>query len=148
MQQTTVNARVVRWRCAIGMIVMAVTVIGGGIGASCAGAQESPSPAANAGRIWYEKYCTPCHGAGGGPGEAVFVKNKQPIDLRTYVQRHGGKFPSGDWLMVVMAEPLQNPHTEVWERIRREDGGGTDSQTVGRAKVRSIADYIVSIQVK
>ena len=78
----------------------------------------------------------------------MFVKNKQPIDLRTYVQRHGGKFPSGDWLMVVMAEPLQNPHTEVWERIRREDGGGTDSKTVGRAKVRSIADYIVSIQVK
>jgi hypothetical protein len=128
-------------------MVTFVTLVGI-VGTRCAAAQQAPSPPVHNGRIWYEKYCTPCHGTGGAPGEAVFVKNTQPIDLRTYVQRHGGKFPSGDWLMVVMAEPLHNPHTEVWERIRREDGGGTDSETVGRAKVRSIADYIVSVQAK
>lgn len=147
MREMDVNAGGECWRCAIGVIVTFVT-LAGIVGTPCAGAQQAPSPAAINGRIWYEKYCTPCHATGGAPGEAVFVKSKQPIDLRTYVQRHGGKFPSGDWLMVVMAEPLQNPHTEVWERIRREDGGGTDSETVGRAKVRSIADYIVSIQAK
>ena len=147
MQGKNVNARVGRWRRAIGVIVATVALVGI-VGTRCAAAQQAPSPAANNGRIWYEKYCTPCHGTGGAPGEAVFVRNQQPIDLRTYVQRHGGEFPSGEWLMVVMAEPLHNPHTEAWERMHREDSGGTSGKTVARGKVRSIADYIVSIQAK
>src|SRR5262249_60919236 len=48
----------------------------------------------NAGKMWYDKYCTPCHGSGGAPGEAVFRATKQPVDLRTYVQRHGGHVPA------------------------------------------------------
>ena len=41
------------------------------------------------GRLWYEKYCTPCHGQGGAPGSAVFSNSKEPVDLRVYDQhRH------------------------------------------------------------
>lgn len=149
MQHMTVNARGGRRRCAIGVIVTAAALIGGCVHPRCAKAQDSPSSTPGSGRVWYEKYCTPCHGVGGAPGSAVFVKSKEPVDLRTYVQRHGGKFPAADWLMVVFAQPLNNPHTEVWGRIRGEEqGGGTSSDAAARAKVRWIADYIVSIQAK
>ncbi len=148
MQHMTVNARGPRRRCTMGVIVTAATLIGSCVAPGFARAQGSPPSTPGYGRIWYEKYCTPCHGVGGTPGSAVFVKTDQPVDLRTYVQRHGGEFPSGEWLMVVMAEPLHNPHTEVWERMHREDSGGTSGKTVARGKVRSIADYIVSIQAK
>jgi len=142
----TVNARL-RGRCAIRVIATAATLIGCWVGPSRAGAQDQQSSTPGDGRIWYQKYCTPCHGPGGAPGSAVFVASKEPIDLRTYVQRHGGKFPTGDWLSVVFGQPPQNPHTAIWERIRRDESG-TSSETVARGKVRSIADYILSIQTK
>jgi hypothetical protein len=107
MQHDRVNATSMRWRCALGAIATAATLMTCYLGPSPARAQAHPSSTPGDGRIWYEKYCTPCHGPGGAPGSAVFAKSKQPVDLRTYVQRHGGKFPSGDWLTVVMAEP---PH--------------------------------------
>jgi mono/diheme cytochrome c family protein len=54
-----------------------------------------------AGKVWYEKYCMPCHGQGGAPGDAVYRATKERVNLRTYVQRHGGKFPANDWLAVI-----------------------------------------------
>lgn len=141
------DARRGSYRYGIGIVVAAAALISYWLAPSCADAQAPPSSTPGYGRIWYDMYCTPCHGPGGVPGSAVFAATKQPVDLRTYVQRHGGEFPAGEWLMVVMAEPLQNPHTEVWQRIR-QDEGGADPQIGARGKVRSIADYIVSIQAK
>jgi hypothetical protein len=46
-----------------------------------------------------------------------------------------------------MAEPMQNPHTEVWQRIRHDEGGA-HSEIGARGKVRSIADYVLSVQAK
>jgi hypothetical protein len=146
MQHMTVNSGVAR--CAIRVIVTAAALISCWVDPRYARAQDSPSSTAAHGRIWYDKYCTPCHGVGGAPGSAVFATSKQPVDLRTYVQRHGGTFPAGEWLMVVVAEPLHNPHTEVWERIKHDEGGGTNSEVGARGKVRSIADYVLSIQTK
>lgn len=111
-------------------------------------AEGQATPLPGDGRIWYEKYCTPCHGPGGAPGKAVFKTSKEPVDLRTYVQRHGGTFPSGDWLSVVFAETPHNPHTAIWDRLRRDENSAGGNETTARAKVRSIADYIVSIQEK
>ena len=147
MQQVTMHMRLEPYRYGIGILVAAATLISCCLAPSRADAQAQPSSTPGYGGIWYEQYCTPCHGPGGAPGSAVFVATKQPVDLRTYVQRHGGKFPAGDWLMVVMAEPLQNPHTEIWQRIR-QDEGGANSEIGARGKVRSIADYILSIQAK
>ena len=46
---------------------------GGAERAPAAGAEEDEVQKARveAGRVWYEKYCVPCHGAGGAPGKAV-----------------------------------------------------------------------------
>lgn len=128
-------------RFTVGVLLTAATLISCGVHPRPVRAQEL-----DYGRVWYEKYCTPCHGVGGGPGEATFVASKQPIDLRTYVHRHGDKFPAADWLMVVINKPPQNPHTKVWEDLRRHEAGGIAEEAATRGKVRSIADYIISIQ--
>ena len=38
-----------------------------------------------AGKVWYEKYCTPCHGQGGGPGSAVY-RGSDPARRPPYVR--------------------------------------------------------------
>jgi hypothetical protein len=40
---------------------------------------------AEAGRLWYDKYCTPCHGPAGAPGTAVYADTRKPVDLRNYI---------------------------------------------------------------
>ena len=102
-----------------------------------------------AGRIWYEAYCTPCHGKGGAPGSAVYAKTKEPVDLHTYVQRHGGRFPAGEWFAVVSGTPHNPIHTEAWEKIRRKhETSGSSGHAAARGIVVSIADYILSLQTK
>jgi hypothetical protein len=101
---------------------------------------------AEAGRQWYERYCTPCHGVAGAPGSAVYADTKKPVDLRDYVERHGGKFPAARWINVVATENPTLVHTEVWYKIRDSQGTFISSDAAGRAVVASIASYIRSIQ--
>lgn len=108
------------------------------------------------GKVWYDKYCTPCHGEGGSPGSAVFVGTRKPIDLRTYQQRNGGTFPSTRWWDVTFSPEPGAVHTDVWERIRNDqsktEAGKTDrSQEIGRditarGAVANIEYYVMSIQ--
>lgn len=101
---------------------------------------------AEAGRVWYDKYCTPCHGPAGAPGTAVFPDTKQPVDLRNYVQRSGGKFPAAQWIAAVTTDNPSRVHTEVWHEIRRAQTSVASADIGGRAVVASIASYIRSIQ--
>jgi hypothetical protein len=102
-----------------------------------------------AGQIWYDKYCTPCHGKGGAPGSAVYPKTKEPVDLRTYVQRYGGKFPAGEWLAIVAGSPRSPVHSEVWDKIRRKHQTSASSGNAeARGIVVSIAEYVISLQTK
>ncbi len=102
-----------------------------------------------AGRIWYDKYCTPCHAKGGAPGSAAYPKTKDPVDLRTYVQRHGGKFPAGEWIAIVAGAPQSPVHSEVWEKIRRQHQTSAPSGIIeARGIVASIAEYVISVQTK
>ena len=78
---------------------------------------------AESGGVWYEKYCTPCHGPGGAPGDAVYRQSKKPVDLRRYVARHGGRFPAGDWLLIITGDVPSSVHTDVWKKIRDDQGG-------------------------
>jgi hypothetical protein len=103
---------------------------------------------AEAGRVWYEKYCTPCHAAGGAPGDAVYRESKKPVDLRRYVARHGGKFPAGDWLMIVTGDVPHAVHTDIWKKIREDQSGTTTSDAVARGIVANIAGYVRSVQAK
>ena len=72
------------------------------------------------GKLWYDQYCTPCHGAGGMPGSAVFAATKKPIDLRTYQQRNGGRFPSEKWWDLAFSSRPRGVHAAVWQRIRND----------------------------
>ena len=94
------------WRADVQLIALAVTFGISWVVPNLVRAQnETEIASVGTGRIEYEKYCTPCHGPGGSPGSAVYRKTKQPIDLRTYAQRHGGQFPRGKWLAVVFGSP-------------------------------------------
>ena len=102
------------------------------------------------GKLWYDKYCTPCHGAGGAPGSAVFAATKKPIDLRTYVQRNGGRFPSAKWWDLVFSSQPRGVHAKVWQRIRN-DQSETDEverDIAARGVVANIEFYVASIQNK
>ena len=118
---------------------------------NCARAEDELQKAhGEAGRIWYEKYCMPCHGKGGAPGSALYPDSKQPVDLRVYVQRHGGKFPAGQWLSVVFGpQPGLTHHTEVWNKIRRQHQTSVPTGNAeARGIVASIAEYVISVQTE
>jgi len=103
---------------------------------------------AESGRVWYDKYCTSCHGAGGAPGEAVYRESKKPVDLRHYVALHGGKFPAADWLLIVTGDIPNAVHTAVWKKIRDDQPGTSSPDAVARGVVADIAAYVRSIQAK
>ena len=116
---------------------------------NCARAEEDELQKARgeAGRVWYDQYCRPCHGPGGAPGTAVYPDSKQPVDLRTYVQRNGGKFPAGAWIAIVAGSPRSPAHSEAWESIRRQHQVTTASgDAEARGIVVSIAYYVMSVQ--
>lgn len=93
------------------------------------------------GKVRYEQYCTTCHGAGGAPGPTT------KTDLRTYVARHGGKFPVSDWIAIVTDARPGSVHTDVWEKIKR-DQGTSNADIAARAIVGEIARYVRSVQSK
>jgi hypothetical protein len=132
--------------------VMALVVALGGVWVvpNCARAEdELQKVLSEAGRVWYDKYCVSCHGAGGAPGKAVYPDSKQPVDLRVYVQRHGGKFPVGNWLSVVSGPPTSRVHSEVWETIRKQHRTSVPTgEFEARGIVASIAEYVISVQTK
>ena len=126
---------------------LAIT-LAAGMGGRALAADQIDDALSGAGKVWYDKYCTPCHGPGGAPGEAVSRATKQPVDLRTYVQRHGGKFPASDWLAVIADTRPASVHAPVWQKIKDSQGGGVQADGAARGVVGSIARYIISIQTK
>jgi pyruvate/2-oxoglutarate dehydrogenase complex dihydrolipoamide acyltransferase (E2) component len=115
-----------------------------GMGGRALAADEIDDALSGAGKVWYDKYCTPCH----GPGGAVSRATKQPVDLRTYVARHGGKFPAADLLAVIADTRPASVHSAVWERIQKGQTGAVVNEAAARGVVGLIARYIVSIQAK
>jgi len=132
----------------VGVTALAVVIAFGAVCASPhrAGARDDAldKARAQAGQVYYEKYCTPCHGPGGAPGDAVYRQSKKPVDLRHYVARHGGKFPAADWLLIVTGDVPQAVHTDVWKRILDDQS----SNAAARGIVANIAGYIRSVQAK
>jgi hypothetical protein len=117
------------------------------MGGSALAADDIDEVLAGAGKGWYDKYCTPCHGPGGTPGKAVARATKEPVDLRTYVKRHDGKFPAADWLAIITDARPSSVHADVWTTIQREQTGPAQDAT-SRGIVGSIARYVRSIQTE
>ena len=134
-------------RLSFQVVSLAIT-LAAGIGGRALAADQIDDALSGAGKVWYDKYCTPCHGPGGAPGEAVSRATKQPVDLRTYVQRHGGKFPASDWLAVIADTRPASVHAPVWQKIKDAQGGRVQADAAARGVVGSIARYVISIQTK
>ncbi len=100
------------------------------------------------GKLSYDKYCTPCHGAGGAPGSAVFQATKKPVDLRTYVHRNGGRFPTGKWWDVVFSSQPSGVHGKTWQRVRNDQTAATEVERdiAARGVAANIEFYVMSIQ--
>lgn len=130
---------------ACGAIAIAIA-LAAGLPGGVRAADEFETIQAEAGRQWYDKYCTPCHGAAGAVGSATYPDTKEPVDLRDYVARNGGRFPAERWISVVTTENPARVHTDVWKRIRESQGTSVSSDVAGRALVVSIANYVRSIQ--
>ena len=128
------------------LAVLAIALAIGIVGRARA-ADQIDGALTGAGKVWYEKYCTPCHGPAGAPGTAVASATKQPVDLRTYVHRHGGKFPAADWLAVIADTRPGSVHTDVWNTIQQSQAG-IAQEAAARGVVGSIARYVNSIQKK
>ena len=140
-----------RMSAPIGGMALVAALAGGWVVPHCARAEDELQKArGEAGRVWYDQYCRTCHGPDGTPGTAVYPDNQQPVDLRVYVQRHGGKFPAGDWLTVVFGpQPGRTHHTAVWQAIRSQHQMPNPAgDAVARGIVASIADYVISVQTK
>ena len=127
-----------------GVVVLAIVVCVTSL-RSYAG-NEVQDPRVQKGNVWYDKYCTPCHGTGGAPGSAVFAGTKKRIDLRTYEQRNGGTFPSWKWWDVTFSPQPGAVHTDVWERIRNDQTETVDRDITARGVVSYIEQYVRSIQ--
>lgn len=137
------------WVFAIRVVALVAALGGGWAVPDRARAEDELRKArAEAGQIWYEKYCKPCHGEGGAPGSAVYRESKQPVDLRTYVQRHGGEFPAANWIAGVYSPRPGGTHTKVWEEIHRRQEISQNPDIEARGIVAVIADYIMSVQAK
>ncbi len=102
------------------------------------------------GKLWYDKYCTSCHGAGGAPGSSVFAATKKPVDLRTIAQRNGGKFPSMKWWDFVFSSQPRGVHAETWERIRDDqtETVQVERDVAAHGVAANIEHYVESIQNK
>jgi len=102
------------------------------------------------GKVWYDTYCTPCHGPGGAPGSAVFASTKNPVDLRTIAQRNGGKFPSIRWWDFVFSSQPRGVHADAWERIRNDQNETVEVERdmTAHSVVANIERYVESIQKK
>jgi hypothetical protein len=139
-------------------IAAAIIVIVGVASLRSYAGEEVQDARVQKGKLSYDSYCTPCHGAGGTPGTAVFVATKKPIDLRTYQQRNGGTFPSWRWWDVTFSAQPGAVHTDVWEKIRRDQSTTHASKTErsrefernisARSVVANIEMYVMSIQDK
>jgi hypothetical protein len=129
--------------------LVALTIaIAVGTDGSAVAADDIDGVLSDAGKVWYEKYCMPCHGAGGAPGDAVSSATKERVDLRTYVQRHGGKFPVNDWLAVIQDARPGGVHAKVWRTIKQGQAGAGGKEAAARGVLGSIARYIMSVQTK
>ena len=81
-------------RCGLGVTVLAWTLLG----MALATAQQLPPPipgeTGSAGRQYFVRYCSACHGmTGHGDGPVASALRTPPADLTRIAQRHGGHFP-------------------------------------------------------
>lgn len=100
----------------------------------------------------FRTYCASCHGADGkGEGPLAQSLRFHPPDLTLIAKRSGGEFPADRVERIVDGRnPLKGhggPEMPIWgDAFKNADTGYDDQQA--REKVRSIVDYLRTLQVK
>ena len=97
-------------------------------------------------------YCASCHGrSGGGDGPAATSLKVPPPDLRLLARRHRGEFPRTrvEAFVTHGAGASSTAHgtsdMPVWGAVFRGLG---DTDTLSRARVANLVQYLESIQQK
>jgi mono/diheme cytochrome c family protein len=121
-------------------------------GATRAGrAQGSPIQGVS-GAYAYRTHCATCHGAD-GKGDGPLAENLRfhPPDLTLIAKRNGGEFPVDKVHRIVDGRrPLKGhggPDMPVWGDAFKDADTGYDDARV-REKIRSVVDYVRTLQVK
>jgi mono/diheme cytochrome c family protein len=116
-------------------------------------AQAPASPvAAVSGAYAFRTYCASCHGPDGrGDGPLTDSLRFHPPDLTLIAKRHGGEFPTEKVIRIVDGRnPVKGhggPDMPVWgDAFRNADTGYDDA--AARAKIRTVVDYVKTIQAK
>jgi len=115
-------------------------------------AQGEPAVEAVSGAYAFRTYCASCHGTQ-GKGDGPLAENLRfhPADLTLIARRHGGNFPTEMVVRIVDGrDPLKGhggPDMPVWGDAFRNPDTNFDEKRV-REKIRSIVEYVKTLQVK
>jgi mono/diheme cytochrome c family protein len=120
--------------------------------ARAGGAQGAdPGLGGVAGAYAFRTHCASCHGAD-GKGEGPMAENLrfQPADLTLIARKNGGSFPTERVFRIVDGRnPLKGhggPDMPIWgDAFKNAETGYDDVQV--KAKVRSVVDYLKTLQV-
>lgn len=107
--------------------------------------------APTSGKVMFESYCAPCHGADGkGHGPASPALKVQPVDLTLLTQNNRGKFPSAHLAAVLQFGSEMPAHGSaqmpVWGPILKNMDRGSDQQK--QLRIGNLTQYVESIQAK
>jgi mono/diheme cytochrome c family protein len=135
-----------------GMIVIWWTLLG----MAAATAQQPPPPipgeTVSAGRQYFVRYCSACHGmTGRGDGPAASALRTPPADLTRIAQRRGGYFPVAEIAAFIDGRTVVPAHGSrempIWgERFGEMVGGGSVGEEVVRGNLLVLIEYLQSIQ--
>jgi mono/diheme cytochrome c family protein len=117
------------------------------------GAQDPPQPEQQlAGSSVFRTYCEVCHGRSGqGDGPLAESMRVRPPDLTLIAKKNGGTFPRERVVrMVDGRNPVKGhggPDMPVWGDAFKNVGAG-NSEAAVQAKIKSVVDYLETIQAR
>ena len=112
-----------------------------------------PKTPANSGKLMYQSYCAPCHGANArGNGPMAASLKEQPADLAMLSRKNGGKYPTMHVMAVLQfganVSARGMDQMPVWGPVlARLDGPSTPSETRD-LRINNLSRYLKSIQVQ
>lgn len=134
----------VRGRCTWILIALAIVM--------APGTRVRAQHAETAGRQFFERYCSACHGMDGkGHGPVASALRTPPADLTQIAKRRGGKFPVAEIAAYIDGRTEVRAHGSrdmpVWgERFSEQVGSGSLGEEVVRGNLLILIQYLQSLQ--
>ncbi|MGO4172856.1 c-type cytochrome [Bosea sp. TAF32] len=100
-----------------------------------------------AGKAEYDSRCASCHGRGGaGDGVVAPALRTKPSDLRRLTRNNGGVFPERFLVNVIDGRKSLRAHGNYEMPVWGRDLSNGNAETSESANIKSIVDYLKSIQ--